>query len=240
MLQKCPVCSSEITFKTDPKNGDFTPEHGATRNFDNWKEDDPNGNLRMLPGAEEDEDYDSEGNDKETRAQRDAMADLERSQEQSRREMEVMDELADLRSRNARVDTNRVGDDPTALLSALHAERESKEEEKRRQEADAEDDALVAQYFTKIPPPKHAGAETEETDEDGESGGGEEKLSISAITIKRRTGPLTAGEPTVDALLAAKGKAAVPPASVAPPVAQVKRKRGDMQKILGIKKKAKA
>lgn len=50
-----------------------------------------------MPDAAADDDYDSEGNEREEKKERDAMADLERSQEQSRREMEMMDELADLR-----------------------------------------------------------------------------------------------------------------------------------------------
>jgi hypothetical protein len=33
---KCPVCSSTITFKTDPKNTDYTCETGAQRNFEPW------------------------------------------------------------------------------------------------------------------------------------------------------------------------------------------------------------
>jgi DNA-directed RNA polymerase subunit RPC12/RpoP len=34
---KCPRCSSEIVFKTDPKNSDYVIEHGAQRNFDGKK-----------------------------------------------------------------------------------------------------------------------------------------------------------------------------------------------------------
>lgn len=51
-----------------------------------------------MPDAAADDEYDEEGNPIEgSNAEKDAMADLERSQEQSRREMEMMDELADLR-----------------------------------------------------------------------------------------------------------------------------------------------
>ena len=72
-------------------------EHGANRNFENWSEADPGGKRTYMPDAAEDDDYDSDGNPLENKKEKDAMADLERSQEQSRREMEMMDELADLR-----------------------------------------------------------------------------------------------------------------------------------------------
>lgn len=175
------MCSSEITFKTDPKNGDFVVEHGASRNFENWTENDPGKTAGVLPDAAADEEYDSEGNARDDPT-RDAMADLERSQEASRREMEIMDELADLRQRNARVETSRTADDPEALLAALHAERYSQEEEARLAVEQAEDDALVAQYFTKLPGPAGAKPKATATGKDkgkgrgagaGAGGGGE-------------------------------------------------------------------
>lgn len=227
-MQKCPTCSSEITFKTDPKQGDFIVEHGATRNFENWAENDPGNKAGYLPDAADDDEYDSEGNAREDKAARDAMADLEASQEASRREMEVMEELADLRQRNARLETSRVGDDPEALLDALHRERANKEAEAKRAAEDAEDDELVAKVFTKVA--RKTAAEVQ----------AEEEAPAAAVTIKR-SAKAAAGEPTVAALLAAKGKAPEP-AAKAPlaNAAAAKRKREGMQKLLGIKKKAKA
>ncbi|WVR05704.1 hypothetical protein IAU60_002728 [Kwoniella sp. DSM 27419] len=265
---KCPMCSSEITFKTDPKNADYICEQGATRNFENWSEADKNAGA--MPDAAADDDYDSDGNPREDKVERDAMADLERSQEQSRREMEAMDELADLRQRNARLELSNVSSDPNAMLAALHAEKISLEEEARRRAEEEEDEALVKQHFAKIaagPAPTtikavkpksqplttgQDGAEgspaTGAATEDGEASGSEEETALpAALTIKRRPAPGTgagAGEPSVASILAAKGKVldgvSTAGSTGGVPPAQAKRKREGMQKLLGIKKKTKA
>lgn len=36
---RCPVCASEITYRTDPKNADYACESGAKRNFEPWREE---------------------------------------------------------------------------------------------------------------------------------------------------------------------------------------------------------
>ncbi|WWC68490.1 uncharacterized protein I206_102419 [Kwoniella pini CBS 10737] len=253
---KCPMCSSEITFKTDPKNADYTCEQGATRNFENWSETDKK--ATHLPGAEEDDEYDSDGNPLESKIEKDAMADLEKAQEQSKREMEAMDELADLRQRNARLELSNVSSDPNAMLAALHAEKISAEEEARRKADEDEDDALVKQYFSKIPasgpgPSTSSNAAKTKIDSpDGEDADSasekEEDVALpAAITIKRRPAAISntgSAEPSVASILAAKGKLLDGQSnetngnSAAP--AQAKRKREGMQKLLGIKKKAKA
>ena len=123
-----------------------------------------------MPDAAADDEYDSDGNPLEDKREKDAMADLERSQEQSRREMEMMDELADLRwatavpfereisrlmmmasrQRNARLELSNANADPDSLLAALHAERETAAEETRRLAEEEEDNAVVRQYFAKV------------------------------------------------------------------------------------------
>lgn len=240
-------------------------EHGATRNFENWTDADPTGNRTFVPDASADDDYDSDGNAKEDKLAKDAMADLERSQEQSLREMELMDELAELRQRNARVETNTA--DPESLIAQLHTERANKEEEERRAVEQEEDDQLVAQYFAKVPmgPPgipgfkgkgkgkekavAPPGIELDEPLEDSEGEGSgsevdEADIPAPALTIKRRPPPSESSgmaEPSVASILAAKGKvldsgAASGSGSSAGQVA-AKRKREGMQKLLGIKKK---
>ncbi|EJT45513.1 hypothetical protein A1Q1_05959 [Trichosporon asahii var. asahii CBS 2479] len=139
-----------------------------------------------------------------------------------------------------------LGDDPEALLAKLHEERLSREEEERRKREAEEDDAEVAKYFTKMaPPPLPLGAggkgkekawEESPDEKDGSEEVEDKPKEPTGPTIKRAV--TAAGEPSVASILAAKGKAAEP---VAPPAtAQVKRKREGMQKLLGIKKKAKA
>ncbi len=111
---KCTQCSAEITFKTDPKNADYVAEHGASRN--------------VVPTREEGGGEDERGEDgellteeeklerKRERLEGDPMKQLEERTLDSRREMEILDALQDIRTRNARIE--RV--DPDAVLARLH------------------------------------------------------------------------------------------------------------------------
>ena len=176
-----------------------------------------------MPDAAADDEYDSDGNVVDNSA-RDAMADLEKSQEQSRREMEMMDELADLRQRNARMELSNANANPDNLLSALHAERETLAQETQRRAEQDEDDALVAQYFAKIPSAATTAAGPEakvkgkgkgkekalqpvvEDEEDAsgsvagsenEDGDSEEDTALPAsLTVKRRPAPGGSGGPS--------------------------------------------
>ncbi|KAI7901169.1 uncharacterized protein BX663DRAFT_475601 [Cokeromyces recurvatus] len=80
---RCPRCSAEITFKTDPKNTDYVAENGASRNFEPWREED-----EKKSGSEEEPD--------------DPMKSLEDRTLDSKREMDIMDALDEIRTRNAR------------------------------------------------------------------------------------------------------------------------------------------
>jgi hypothetical protein len=42
---RCSKCSAEITMKTDPQNSDYTVEHGASRNYEPWRDKD----AQVLP-----------------------------------------------------------------------------------------------------------------------------------------------------------------------------------------------
>ncbi|KAI7860981.1 CWC16 protein [Circinella umbellata] len=85
---RCPRCSAEITFKTDPKNTDYVAEHGANRNFEPWRGEDEKGEFGE--GIELEEDLD------------DPMKALENRTLDSKREMEILDALDEIRLRNAK------------------------------------------------------------------------------------------------------------------------------------------
>jgi hypothetical protein len=138
---KCPTCSSEITFKTDPRNADYTVEHGVSRNFEPWREGkdeeqdankDPLAHLLEEEGIEESDDEDP-------------MKALERRTQESKREMEVMDALQDIRSRNARMDRINVDDVLQSHLNKGKGKLTAEEIERMRQEE--EDEILIRKHF---------------------------------------------------------------------------------------------
>ena len=105
---RCPRCSNEITMKTDPKNSDYVCETGATRNFEPRKEEEKQ-NEEVRKKREEEE----EGN---------AMKALENRALDSKREMDILnalDEIKSLNNRNARMGADQV---IAALRSSTGAE----------------------------------------------------------------------------------------------------------------------
>ncbi|OMH82768.1 Coiled-coil domain-containing protein 94-like protein [Zancudomyces culisetae] len=84
---RCPQCAAEITFKTDPENSDYVCEHGASRNFEPWR----NEELEKEKQKEEEEE-DNKNN---------PLKSLEARTKESKREMEMLDTLEEIRARNA-------------------------------------------------------------------------------------------------------------------------------------------
>ncbi|KAJ2397632.1 Pre-mRNA-splicing factor cwf16 [Coemansia sp. RSA 2603] len=117
---RCQRCAGEITYRTDPENNDYKVEKGAQRNFEAWREH-----------KEQEEEREREM--KEEEEENDPIRRLEKRTEESRREMEVMDALDEIRMRNAR-DERVVGVSEEAL-----AEIREEEERRKREEEDAED-----------------------------------------------------------------------------------------------------
>jgi len=118
---KCPSCCAEITFKTDPEHADYICEQGATRHFEPYKQNDAR--LEFFKKDEDKEDVD------------DPMKTLENRTKASKREMDILDaleEIRDMNSRHARLDTETV----IAHKLGLIFEREN-----------AEDDAEIDEVF---------------------------------------------------------------------------------------------
>lgn len=208
---KCTQCSAEITFKTDPKNADYTAEHGASRNFVPTKEDDDVDEEDKLLTEEE------KLEKKLARMEADPMKQLEARTLDSRREMEILDALQDIRTRNARLE--RV--DTDAVLAKLHNRSQGPSsadapltaksiEEQEQAKAQQEDEALVQKYFGKALDGPHSSGTTS-----------------NAVTVKRKLDDEAEAEPDVHTLLAMKAAASstsIPsPAAVAAPAVKKKK-----------------
>lgn len=121
---KCTKCSAELTMKTDPQNSDYIVESGATRNFEPWRE--------------EDEVADAEKQKRDAEEMGDAMKSLENRTLDSKREMDILaalDEMKSMKSRHATVSVD-------AMLEAL--QHTAVQKEKKLEE---EDEALIKSIF---------------------------------------------------------------------------------------------
>jgi len=113
---KCTRCVAEITFMTDPENQDYSLEHGATRNFEAEKLLEQQ-EKKLQAKKEEDE--------------ANPMKMLEIRTRDSKREMEMVEALEELRELNER----HVAIDYEGMLR----ERQESEEERQAREKKEED-----------------------------------------------------------------------------------------------------
>lgn len=137
---KCTRCSGEITFKTDPKNMDYTCERGAKRNFEIWRE----GKGDEIDETDEErlDRLQREEAEAEEMEERNAMAELEQKMEESKREMKIADALDEIRTRNARIERGEKGG--LGVEESLAGVRDQVEEERLRAEREDEEMARVA------------------------------------------------------------------------------------------------
>jgi len=189
------LCSAEITFKTDPKNTDYTAEHGASRNFEPWREEKAVEEEDRLAKLEEEENN--------------PMKALENRTIDSKREMEILDALQDIRARNAR--NERVGQS-VDLLARVNTQEIEDEETAERERLEDEDEKLVQEVFSKVAVP---------------SGSEETKV----VTVKRKADNV---EPSLQSLLPDSARALITSVSLQP---AAKKKRLDVKgkTALGIK-----
>nr|XP_043634239.1 splicing factor YJU2-like isoform X2 [Erigeron canadensis] len=112
--------------KTDPQNSDYTVESGAARNFEPWRAEDE-------VGEEEQRKRDAE-------EMGDAMKSLENRTNESKREMDILaalDELKSMKSRHAHVSVDK-------MLEALQRSAPVQQQEDNLEE---EDEALIESFF---------------------------------------------------------------------------------------------
>ena len=154
---KCPRCSGEIRFKTEPKIGDYVCEVGAVRNYEPWRErvEEEETIEERLDRLEKEDEEKQEKDERErlygpmantngnNNNSEDPIGDLESKVLDAKREMEIQDELDELRSRNARIDiaTNHHG-----LLEKVQQGIGSGVSESRQQQ-DAEDEQVAKKAF---------------------------------------------------------------------------------------------
>ncbi|GMH93423.1 hypothetical protein TrVE_jg480 [Triparma verrucosa] len=159
---KCVVCSRGITFKTDPENGDYEMESGASRNYEVWKDKEKH-----------DESQDAEEEDSG------AIEQLEKRVSESRREMEEIDRLEEIKELNARHVRMSDGE----ILGRARGENEKVGEEedeevvknvvfgiRRLEDSDEEEDVgkIVKESFG------------------GGGGGGGEKRKAQVLVVKKK------------------------------------------------------
>ncbi|KAJ8274138.1 hypothetical protein COCON_G00087630 [Conger conger] len=190
---KCTRCLAEITFKTDPENTDYAMEHGATRNFQAEK---------LM--EEEEKKVQREREEEELN---NPMKVLENRTRDSKLEMEVLEnlqELKELNQRQAQVDFE-------GMLSR-HKELEEQERKRQEDEDDRETRDMLERALMKR-------LRDSDSDSDQERGNGKE--AAQKRSAEKPTDILTTDRP-------ADAKASGPPAP-----GGVKRSRGDLGEECG-------
>lgn len=201
------LCSAEITFKTDPKNTDYTAEHGASRNFEPWRDEKEGQEEDRLARLEEEENN--------------PMKALENRTVDAKREMDILDALQDIRARNATYE--RVGHS-VDLVARIRAEDLETEEDQRRREEEEADEKLVREVFSKASVPAPPSGQSSSSSQSPS-----EASTSQPVTVKRKAGHM---EPDLHSLLPESTRELIN-SKIAAPVA--KKPKPDLKSKLGIK-----
>lgn len=127
---KCTRCLAEITFKTDPENTDYAMEHGATRNFQAEKLIEEE--AQKIQKEREEEELNN------------PMKVLENRTRDSKMEMEVLEnlqELKELNQRQAQVDFEG--------MIGVYRELEKREREREKEEDERETKEMLERAMVK-------------------------------------------------------------------------------------------
>ncbi|KAG5360471.1 Pre-mRNA-splicing factor cwf16 [Yarrowia sp. B02] len=153
---RCPRCSGEIRFKTDPKNSDYQTEYGAERNYEPWRdekkvEETLDERLDRLEQEEKElEELKKQGKSlpdpnklgaQVSTTGGDVMAEIEARQKANIDEQEGIERLEELKERTARL--NKIGRD----VDVLEELRKRDDKESGVSEQDLLDDELANEVF---------------------------------------------------------------------------------------------
>lgn len=125
---KCPSCYAEITYRTDPQNADYVAEHGCTRNYEPWKEQEKETKALKIK-REFEEKY------KPLKA-------VESKAVDSKREIDLAEAIENLQSARDRLES--IQNDPSIL------KKHFEEEEEELDSDDLEDEALIMETFSPL------------------------------------------------------------------------------------------
>nr|XP_015825235.2 splicing factor YJU2 [Nothobranchius furzeri] len=162
---KCTRCLAEITFKTDPENTDYAMEHGATRNFQAEK---------LI--EEEEKRIHQEREDEELN---NPMKVLENRTKDSKMEMEVLEnlqELKELNQRQAQVDFEGMIDQ--------YRELEKREKEREKEEDERETKEMLERVLVKRLRDSDSDSEEEEESSSQSKSAGADKPTDILTTDK--------------------------------------------------------
>lgn len=125
---KCPSCYAEITYRTDPQNADYAAEHGCTRNYEPWKEQEKESKALRIK-REFEEKYQP-------------MKAVESKAIDSKREIDLAEAIENLQSSRDQLES--IQNDPSILRNHLKGEEEDLYSE------EIEDEELIMQTFGPI------------------------------------------------------------------------------------------
>lgn len=151
---------------------------------------------------------------------------LENRTTDSKREMDILDALQDIRARNAR--NERVGHSVN-LLADIGVEELENEEDKERKRLEEEDEKLIREVFSKISMPAQPGL-SQSGSGSGSGSAGDEPSSTVIVTVKRKADDI---EPSLQSLLSESTRGHIAAKTSTPPTG--KKAKMDLKSSLGIK-----
>jgi hypothetical protein len=170
---KCVTCSAEFTIKTDPKNEAYVVEGGAKANFELYKEEKKERDELAAERAEG-EKYDT-------------MKALENKTEESKRAMDILDALDEIRTNNARAASVKIDD----VLSIRQRQLQSRDAE-AASAVDHEDELAAAAAFAAART-KRLRDDDDDDAEDGIASGDKEGQHATRTSAQPQTADLRSG-----------------------------------------------